>query len=224
MAQLPLARRLRLALRLDTGHTELLEQLRAIYRDEPPRRHRKPSAPLNPVERGDNGGVPRLHLGGARHPASPPRRHLAPARLAPTPPPPPHLALSPRPASPHLTPEATVVSTEISESVSSSSAATTGLDVFESRLVGRRDSARGREKHRRETRVNAVLAAANATRVTGMGDNTAMSLTRQLAAADTPMYTFGQDGIGTQWWKQHKYQSGIWKNLGKEKPSTPRRV
>lgn len=176
VAQLPLARRLRLALRLDTGHTELLEQLRAIYRDEPPRRHRKPSAPLNPVERGDNGGVPRLHLG------------------------------------------------ETSESVSSSSAATTGLDVFESRLVGRRDSARGREKHRRETRVNAVLAAANATRVTGMGDNTAMSLTRQLAAADTPMYTFGQDGIGTQWWKQHKYQSGIWKNLGKEKPSTPRRV
>lgn len=49
------------------------------------------------------------------------------------------------------------------------------------------------------------------------------ALTRQLAASQEAAYNF-QPGIGANWWKQHKYQSGIWKNLNMDKPSTPRRI
>tara|TARA_B110001452_G_scaffold163244_1_gene136081 strand:- start:137 stop:1573 length:1437 start_codon:yes stop_codon:yes gene_type:complete len=60
VAQLSFTRRLRIALRLETSHSELLEQLRAIIRDEEPR-WRKVSA-VRPSTRQTISGVPKLSL------------------------------------------------------------------------------------------------------------------------------------------------------------------
>ena len=279
VAQLPLAKRLRLALRLETRHTELLEQactrrahiactrrahiactwrargvhvacawracgvrvacmwrarsvhtahhaepleqLRTIYRDEPPKWERKGD------HRAASVVIPRLAVAGAP---------CAPARA-------PRVRTAPTSACPHAVAEVDA------ERVSRRNS--TDLDSFEPP-----HTARGREKHRRETEVNAVLAAANATRVSlgtanevdpappcpraigrgkgrSGGDPLPASsraaaqgnkLTRQLADSQVAAYNPPGLGSSAQWWKEYKYQSGIWKALHMDKPSTPRRV
>lgn len=151
MAQLSFMRRMRLALRLDTSHNELLEQLRTIIRDEAPR-YRVANSVV----------VPKL-------------------------------------------------------AISSGPIAGTG-ESFDAPI-----SARYREKKRKQTGVNATLAAANATRVSiNPLSEDAAALTRALAQADRPEINY--NGNPDDWWRHQKYQSGIWKKIGKDKPATPRRI